>query len=126
MYGRAETHSKPMCECIMIVAPSMASVTGFNDPAANGAIVKGTRATETSYEFARILAIGAFYKAWVPSWGLDWNVLSQMSSGRIHGLDWVRERRRRHLLVGEVGLAKILEGPRHRFDGIHTTAFNNL
>jgi len=39
--------SKPMCEWMRIAAQRIASVVGFNDPAANGAIVRGMRPAET-------------------------------------------------------------------------------
>lgn len=35
-----------MCECMISVEASNASVTGFRDPVAKGAIVRGMRATE--------------------------------------------------------------------------------
>ena len=39
-----------MCEWIIIVAQRIASVMGFNDPAAKGATVKGMRAADTSLQ----------------------------------------------------------------------------
>jgi hypothetical protein len=39
--------SKPMCEWIRIAAQRIASVIGFKDPAANGAMVRGMRPAET-------------------------------------------------------------------------------
>ena len=37
---------KPICECMRIVAQSIASVVGFRDPAAKGAIVRGIKAAD--------------------------------------------------------------------------------
>ena len=39
--------SKPICEWMRIVPQRIASMVGFNDPAANGAIVRGMRPAET-------------------------------------------------------------------------------
>lgn len=44
---RTETYSKPICEWMTSSAQKMESVTGFSDPAANGARVKGTMPAET-------------------------------------------------------------------------------
>src|SRR3989337_1765405 len=41
-----ETYSKPMCEWISRRAHRMESVTGFREPAAKGAIVKGMSPAE--------------------------------------------------------------------------------
>lgn len=38
--------SKPMCEWMRMVAHRIASIVGFSDPAANGAIVRGMRPAE--------------------------------------------------------------------------------
>lgn len=41
-----ETYSKPMCEWMRRVAQRRASVVGFSEPAAKGAMVKGMRAPD--------------------------------------------------------------------------------
>lgn len=38
--------SKPICEWMRIVPQRMASMTGFKEPAAKGAMVRGIRPTE--------------------------------------------------------------------------------
>lgn len=40
------TYSKPMCECTTRSAQRIESVMGLSDPAAKGAMVKGTRPAE--------------------------------------------------------------------------------
>jgi hypothetical protein len=44
---RWNTYSKPMWECTTRRAQRIESVTGFSEPAAKGAMVKGTRPAET-------------------------------------------------------------------------------
>ena len=41
-----QAYWNPMWECMRMVAQNIASVTGFRDPAANGAIVRGMSAAE--------------------------------------------------------------------------------
>jgi hypothetical protein len=43
-----ETYSKPMCEWMTSRAHRMESVTGFNDPAAKGAMVNGIMPAATT------------------------------------------------------------------------------
>ena len=45
-----QTYSNPICECIRMVAHRAASMTGFNDPAANGATVRGMRVAAIKLE----------------------------------------------------------------------------
>jgi len=40
--------SNPICECMSIAKQSVASITGFKEPAAKGAIVRGTRAADSN------------------------------------------------------------------------------
>ena len=42
------SYSNPMCECISIAKQNVASITGFREPAAKGAIVSGTNAADSS------------------------------------------------------------------------------
>jgi hypothetical protein len=44
---RTSTYSKPICECTTKSAQKTESITGFSDPAANGARVSGIRPAET-------------------------------------------------------------------------------
>lgn len=46
--ARAKTYWKPMCEWTNIAETNMASMVGFKLPAANGARVRGIRATESA------------------------------------------------------------------------------
>lgn len=40
-------YSKPMCEWTKMAAQNIASMSGFSEPAANGAIVRGMRPADT-------------------------------------------------------------------------------
>ena len=86
----SDTDSNPICECMRIVLHRMASMTGFKDPAAKGAIVSGMSATETSLEIASVSNL--------TSGSEGASGTSQMSNGSSHVLATVQALAQDHSL----------------------------